>query len=188
MNALQRLHDHGQSPWFDNIRRTLVASGELARMPVELQALAGQAQDRLSPLGVVVLALVDLHEPLHPTAREPLGQPVPVRERLLPRRLTARDGPDHDQAGHAVGVREREARRGVGAHRVPGEDDGTAAARVERFREHDQAILHQQYLIHDDESALIQSTTEARTELARLFEQDRTVVTEAAATEARLES
>lgn len=69
-----------------------------------------------------------------------------------------------------------------------GVDPETATARVERFREHDQAILHEQYLIHDDESALIQSTTEARAELARLFEQDRTVVTDTDGAGARLES
>lgn len=56
-----------------------------------------------------------------------------------------------------------------------GLDPETATARVERFREHDQAILHEQYLIHDDESALMQSNKEARAELARLFEQDREV-------------
>jgi glutathione-regulated potassium-efflux system protein KefB len=37
-------------------------------------------------------------------------------------------------------------------------------------------MLREQYLIHDDESALIQSATEARAELARLFEGDRGVV------------
>jgi glutathione-regulated potassium-efflux system protein KefB len=56
-----------------------------------------------------------------------------------------------------------------------GLDEATAAARVERFREHDEAMLREQYLIHDDESALIQSATEARAELARLFERDRAV-------------
>jgi glutathione-regulated potassium-efflux system protein KefB len=57
-----------------------------------------------------------------------------------------------------------------------GLDEATAAARVERFREHDEAMLREQYLIHDDESALIQSAGEARAELARLFEADRGVV------------
>jgi glutathione-regulated potassium-efflux system protein KefB len=57
-----------------------------------------------------------------------------------------------------------------------GLDEATAAARVERFREHDEAMLREQYLIHDDESALIQSATEARAELARLFDGDRGVV------------
>ncbi|MFO0040830.1 MAG: NAD-binding protein, partial [Pseudomonadota bacterium] len=56
-----------------------------------------------------------------------------------------------------------------------GVDEATAADRVERFRAHDEAMLREQYLIHDDESALIQSATESRAELARLFEGDRSV-------------
>ena len=56
-----------------------------------------------------------------------------------------------------------------------GLDEATAADRVERFRVHDEAMLREQYLIHDDESALIQSAAEARAELARLFEGDRGV-------------
>jgi glutathione-regulated potassium-efflux system protein KefB len=54
-----------------------------------------------------------------------------------------------------------------------GMDESTARARVERFREHDERMLREQYLIHDDESALIQSAAESRAELARLFEADR---------------
>ena len=40
MNALRRLLEHGQSPWYDNIRRSLIDSGELARM-VEVDGLRG---------------------------------------------------------------------------------------------------------------------------------------------------
>jgi transaldolase/glucose-6-phosphate isomerase len=40
VNALRRLLEHGQSPWYDNIRRSLIASGELARM-VEEDGLRG---------------------------------------------------------------------------------------------------------------------------------------------------
>ena len=40
MNALRRLLEHGQSPWYDNIRRSLIATGELARM-VEEDGLRG---------------------------------------------------------------------------------------------------------------------------------------------------
>lgn len=32
MNALKRLHEHGQSPWLDFIRRALLTSGELRRL------------------------------------------------------------------------------------------------------------------------------------------------------------
>jgi glutathione-regulated potassium-efflux system protein KefB len=54
-----------------------------------------------------------------------------------------------------------------------GLDESSARERVGRFREHDERMLREQYLIHDDESALIQSAAEARAELARLFEGDR---------------
>ena len=32
MNPLRRLHDFGQSPWYDNIHRKMLTSGELERM------------------------------------------------------------------------------------------------------------------------------------------------------------
>jgi glutathione-regulated potassium-efflux system protein KefB len=54
-----------------------------------------------------------------------------------------------------------------------GVPDPVAEERVERFREHDERLMADQYLVHDDESALIQSTQEARAELATLFEADR---------------
>jgi glutathione-regulated potassium-efflux system protein KefB len=54
-----------------------------------------------------------------------------------------------------------------------GLDPDSAQARIDRFREHDERMLQEQYLIHDDESALIQSAAEARAELVRLFEADR---------------
>ena len=48
-----------------------------------------------------------------------------------------------------------------------------AHARARRFREHDEALLRSQYLVHDDEAALIQSAQEAREELETLFDADR---------------
>jgi transaldolase len=36
MNALNRLHDLGQSVWLDNIRRELLSSGTLAKWIAEL--------------------------------------------------------------------------------------------------------------------------------------------------------
>jgi len=32
VNSLRRLLEHGQSPWYDNLRRSLIAGGDLARM------------------------------------------------------------------------------------------------------------------------------------------------------------
>lgn len=48
-----------------------------------------------------------------------------------------------------------------------------AIGNVDRFRRHDEALLSRQYLIHDDETALVQSAQEARAELESLFEADR---------------
>ena len=47
-----------------------------------------------------------------------------------------------------------------------------AARNVERFREHDEALLRQQHLVYDDEAALVASAREALRELETLFEAD----------------
>jgi glutathione-regulated potassium-efflux system protein KefB len=47
-----------------------------------------------------------------------------------------------------------------------------AAAYVRRFREHDERLLATQYLVYDDEAALMQSAREARIDLERLFDAD----------------
>lgn len=47
-----------------------------------------------------------------------------------------------------------------------------AADRVRRFREHDEALLQEQYLVYDDEDAVKRSSRQARAELGRLFEAD----------------
>lgn len=54
-----------------------------------------------------------------------------------------------------------------------GLSEADARARVERFRIHDEALLAQQQLVHGDEAQLMQTTMEAREELARLFDADR---------------
>jgi len=54
-----------------------------------------------------------------------------------------------------------------------GVPEDVAAERVDQFRRHDEAVLARQYLIHDDEAALVQSSHEARAELDTLFEADR---------------
>lgn len=53
-----------------------------------------------------------------------------------------------------------------------GFDAALAAGRVERFREHDEAMLRAQFQIRDDEARLIQSSQEAMAELAQIFEAD----------------
>ena len=53
-----------------------------------------------------------------------------------------------------------------------GFDPDDAAARVQRFREHDEALLSSQHLFYDDEAALLESTRRARSELEQLFEAD----------------
>ncbi len=47
-----------------------------------------------------------------------------------------------------------------------------AADHVRRFREHDEALLREQYLVYDDDAAVVQSAREARADLQRLFEAD----------------
>jgi glutathione-regulated potassium-efflux system protein KefB len=55
-----------------------------------------------------------------------------------------------------------------------GIDPATASSHVEKFREHDANLLKAQYLVYDDEAALIQTSREALDDLGRLFEADRT--------------
>lgn len=54
-----------------------------------------------------------------------------------------------------------------------GLDPALAAERVEKFRTHDARLLQTQYLVYDDEAALVQSSKEALDDLGRLFEADR---------------
>jgi glutathione-regulated potassium-efflux system protein KefB len=47
-----------------------------------------------------------------------------------------------------------------------------AADHVHRFREHDEALLREQYLVYDDDAAVMQSARHARDDLLQLFEAD----------------
>ncbi|MDR6937965.1 MULTISPECIES: monovalent cation:proton antiporter-2 (CPA2) family protein [unclassified Luteibacter] len=47
-----------------------------------------------------------------------------------------------------------------------------AASRIERFRKHDDQVLRAQYLVYDDETALVQTSKEALHDLQQLFEAD----------------
>ncbi len=53
-----------------------------------------------------------------------------------------------------------------------GLDSKLAKDRVEKFRTHDEELLKTQYLMYDDEVALVQSSKDALVELGRLFEAD----------------
>ena len=53
-----------------------------------------------------------------------------------------------------------------------GLDPSLAADRVEKFRSHDANVLQTQYLVYDDEVALVQSAKDALGDLERLFEAD----------------
>ncbi|WP_313460211.1 monovalent cation:proton antiporter-2 (CPA2) family protein [Stenotrophomonas sp.] len=48
----------------------------------------------------------------------------------------------------------------------------TARNHVQRFREHDEKLLRDQYLVYDDEAAVIQTSRDARADLMQLFEAD----------------
>ena len=52
-----------------------------------------------------------------------------------------------------------------------------AGRQVEKFRDHDANVLKTQYLVYDDEAALIQSSKDAFDDLERLFEADRASAT-----------
>jgi len=54
-----------------------------------------------------------------------------------------------------------------------GFDATLATDRVETFRRHDASVLKAQYLVYDDEAALVQSSKDALSDLERLFEADR---------------
>jgi Kef-type K+ transport system membrane component KefB/voltage-gated potassium channel Kch len=47
-----------------------------------------------------------------------------------------------------------------------------AERHVQRFREHDEQLLRDQYLVYDDEAAVIQTSRDARNDLMHLFEAD----------------
>ncbi|MEO7324139.1 MAG: monovalent cation:proton antiporter-2 (CPA2) family protein [Dokdonella sp.] len=53
-----------------------------------------------------------------------------------------------------------------------GYDKATAADYVQRFREHDERVLANQYPVYDDEAALLQSAKESRADLEHLFQTD----------------
>jgi len=53
-----------------------------------------------------------------------------------------------------------------------GIEPATAAERVEKFRVHDAELLKTQYLVYDDDAALMQGAKEAFVDLERLFEAD----------------
>jgi glutathione-regulated potassium-efflux system protein KefB len=50
---------------------------------------------------------------------------------------------------------------------------------VDTFRKFDERLLREQHLVYDDEAALVQGAQEAREELERLFEADRTLAAKA---------
>ncbi len=53
-----------------------------------------------------------------------------------------------------------------------GLDPAVAQDRVDKFEKHDAKVLQQQYLVYDDEAALVQSAKDALDDLQKLFEAD----------------
>ncbi|MGE7137360.1 monovalent cation:proton antiporter-2 (CPA2) family protein [Luteibacter sp. NPDC031894] len=53
-----------------------------------------------------------------------------------------------------------------------GMSSDVAENRIERFRKHDDQVLRAQYLVYDDETALVQTSKEALHDLQQLFEAD----------------
>ena len=50
----------------------------------------------------------------------------------------------------------------------------TAAEHTRRFRQHDEKLLRAQYLVYDDDGAVIQTARNAVSDLEKLFEADAT--------------
>jgi glutathione-regulated potassium-efflux system protein KefB len=59
-----------------------------------------------------------------------------------------------------------------GVFEALGYDKKTADDYVQRFRQHDERVLANQYPVHDDDAALLQTAYEARAELEQLFQAD----------------
>ncbi|MDR2872099.1 MAG: monovalent cation:proton antiporter-2 (CPA2) family protein [Xanthomonadaceae bacterium] len=63
-----------------------------------------------------------------------------------------------------------------------GASDDTATDHVRHFRLHDERLLREQYLVYDDEAAVIQSAREAQHDLRQLFDADLDAVKDTSAT------
>ncbi|MCY1381674.1 Glutathione-regulated potassium-efflux system protein KefB [compost metagenome] len=50
----------------------------------------------------------------------------------------------------------------------------TAAEHTRRFRQHDESLMRAQYLVYDDDGAVIQTARDAISDLEKLFEADAT--------------
>jgi hypothetical protein len=91
-------------------------------MSVQLDPLPGDSEGGLSPVRAhVQVRLIHLHEPVYPIPLEPIGETVPVRERLLAGRNPDRHRAYRNQRGDLRRMIERIAGGGVTAHRVPAE-------------------------------------------------------------------
>ncbi|HEY0333497.1 MAG TPA: monovalent cation:proton antiporter-2 (CPA2) family protein [Stenotrophomonas sp.] len=53
-----------------------------------------------------------------------------------------------------------------------GLSEDRAERAIKRFRQHDEELLRRQYLVYDDEAAVVQSSRDARKDLMQLFEAD----------------
>ena len=97
--------------------------GDRLGMLVRGQALADDPEDRLAPARVAGRLAVGGDEALDAAFAQPVAERVPARAATpgspCVRRVVG--GRDHDEAGDALGLLEREAQGGVRAHRRAGE-------------------------------------------------------------------
>ena len=150
----------------DFMRRfgNMVYYGDPARP--ELLRSAGAAQ-----VDVFVIAIDDLDGNI---------RTVRTLRRLYPRAMVVARARDRRHAWQlmdlgAVPIRETlHSSLKLGEHVLTALGVAPEIARdhTERFREHDERMLNAQYLVHDDEAALLQSAKDARKELEELFEAD----------------
>ena len=93
------------------------------QVSVQPEPLAGEPQHHVPPLRVVGPVVVGLDEAVDPSPLEPVGEPVPVRDRLVRDRDAARGRADRHETGDATGVRQRVRGARVRAHGVAGDHD-----------------------------------------------------------------
>ncbi len=101
-------------------RHLLERVGDRAEVLVEAHALAQDGGDGVAPARVDRGRVVGGDEALHPAAAHSGRQRVPAGQPGRERRGVVGRG-DQDQAGDALGAPEREAQRGVRAHRRAGD-------------------------------------------------------------------
>ena len=103
LSPIARLNDYGQSPWYDNIRRSLLEGGDLARM-IEEDGIRGVTSNP-TIFEKAISSGNEYDDVIHSLARQGLASEEIGWELLIADVGTAADilRPAHDAAGGADG-------------------------------------------------------------------------------------